>query len=373
MVTPGGIAVLCMFGYVLTHAGLERWVTRAPKAWRRINALAFLLVFLIPLLNSVQTGRVHIKENTQPFARMPSALTDYMIDNQLRGNILNAYESGGYLIYRLSGQNKVYIDGRAGILYPVEHHLKQLDAISDPDVLLSEVRKYGIDYAVLRFSEQNAILMADTGFELEFVDLQFALFKRNNGVLRNTALLWAKPYCWNEEIAASLKSEWMRATFILPPLSPIFPLLNTAKEFHEAANKVEYLRESRANAFMQDATRKFIAYRALELEQYDFALSQLMRVSRSSVKDYLAQALAFAQLELYDQAERVLDRATRIEWGRLQFQDLVIQQALLKELSQRQPLELFDQAYLDNLNAQVGANSLSAAGKTVTAAEFCSD
>jgi hypothetical protein len=43
----------------------------------------------------------------------PAGAADYLLTNHLTGPLFNTYEQGGYLIWRLSPQNRVFIDGRA--------------------------------------------------------------------------------------------------------------------------------------------------------------------------------------------------------------------------------------------------------------------
>src|SRR5690606_8838980 len=50
----------------------------------------------------------------------PKAMTEHFLKNNYSGNIINNYGVGGYLIYKLYPQGKVFIDGRTNILYDFE-------------------------------------------------------------------------------------------------------------------------------------------------------------------------------------------------------------------------------------------------------------
>lgn len=371
LVAPGGIAMLCLFSHVLTDMNLAPLLKKASPSRARLFALCSLLVFAVPLLNGVMEARTFIRENTEPFSHMPWDLTEYMLVSGKTGRIFNQYEVGGYLIHRLSQQNKIYIDGRTGILYPVEHHLTYMEATRSSEVFATEVEKYDIDYALLDDSSTTAALMADAGFELEFVDYQYALYSRGHGRFSGTGHLWAMPFCWDSETAAKLEAERKQANTLFPPHLTILELLSAASEFANSSNPKEYIEESASKAFVGDATRRFLGYRAIELDLDSFALSQFKEVAEKDIKDYLAASLLELRMDRPEVAEDILDQATRTRWSRIDFNDLLIQHALLLQISEVIPLQLFNEEYVDNLNRQVGEYSLPARGEKISVSTFC--
>src|SRR5207244_3225730 len=44
---------------------------------------------------------------------IPAGAADYILTHHLTGPIFNTYEQGGYLIWRVSPQTRVFIDGRS--------------------------------------------------------------------------------------------------------------------------------------------------------------------------------------------------------------------------------------------------------------------
>ncbi|GAG27787.1 unnamed protein product, partial [marine sediment metagenome] len=60
---------------------------------------------------------------------MPVEAVDYLLKNNLPGEIFNSYDHGSYLIYRLYPERKVYIDGRIAMYG--ESLAKELTGLSD--------------------------------------------------------------------------------------------------------------------------------------------------------------------------------------------------------------------------------------------------
>jgi len=85
---------------------------------------------------------------------MPEKAVDYLLKNDLPGEIFNSYDHGSYLIYRLYPERKVYIDGRIAMYG--ERLAKELMGLSDVkmDAILE---KYGINTALLSFREPKRL------------------------------------------------------------------------------------------------------------------------------------------------------------------------------------------------------------------------
>jgi hypothetical protein len=371
MVTPGGIVLLCLFAYVLSEENTGEWLRNLkPLAAKSVAGLALLAV-VIPILNSVYLARAYIAENRQSWKRLPEEMVTHMVESKRQGRVFNSYELGGYLIYMLPRENTVYIDGRTGILYPLEHYMKLLEARNYPDVFSEEVAKYGINLTVLEADAENAALMAGAGFELDFVDTKYALYTREAGAFVNTGKLWARPYCWSEDISASIENEWAQALLMFPQEAPVLPLLLTAREFSASENSAEFLEMAANSPNLTDATRRFLAYRAIETGMYEKALVLFGEILTKETKDYLAASLAHLRQGRPGDSERLLDEAARTIWPRLEFTDILIQHALIHEISRQKPLEAFDAEYIRDLEIQVGDHSLPTRGEIVTVRSFC--
>ena len=120
-----------------------------------------------------------------------------------------------------------------------------------------------------------------------------------------------------------------------------------------------------------DPVRRFAAYRAMEQGRYDLALELFDWVAKREPKDYLAEALAYMNTQRPDRAEETLDRALRVKWGNIDFDEIVILHALLDSANRVRPLTLFDQDYLQELRQQVGDFNVPASGKELSVGHFC--
>ena len=94
-------------------------LTRPLSGWRRPKLLGvswILLALAVPRvalaaddLGSTQLGR---EPNG---ATYPAAAVEYLRSARLDGNLYNSYYFGGYLVYQLHPQRRVFIDGRADV------------------------------------------------------------------------------------------------------------------------------------------------------------------------------------------------------------------------------------------------------------------
>jgi hypothetical protein len=84
----------------------------------------------------------------------PAGAADYLLTNHLTGPIFNTYEQGGYLIWRLYPQNRVFIDGRAlsESLYKdynqiLNNNESSADAVTGPRADL--LNRYGVQVVIM--------------------------------------------------------------------------------------------------------------------------------------------------------------------------------------------------------------------------------
>ena len=67
---------------------------------------------LIAGLRFIQIVREQPKTEAENF---PKAAADWLLEHAPAGNLFNSYNWGGYIIWRMYPQERVYIDGRADI------------------------------------------------------------------------------------------------------------------------------------------------------------------------------------------------------------------------------------------------------------------
>jgi hypothetical protein len=87
-------------------------VRTLSRLLRWIVPVLFVLLVLVTSLRFVQVLQGQPKAEAETF---PKAAVDWMLANKPEGNLFNSYGWGGYLIWRLYPEYRVYIDGRADV------------------------------------------------------------------------------------------------------------------------------------------------------------------------------------------------------------------------------------------------------------------
>lgn len=121
----------------------------------------------------------------------PVGAADFLLAHHVQGRIFNTYEEGGYLLWRLWPEQRVFIDGRAlneGVYFDARRMAFNADATGGPsgEELL---RKYGIDVIVMNGFEANSgeiyllpASLADPAqkqWKLVYSDAQAMIFMRH--------------------------------------------------------------------------------------------------------------------------------------------------------------------------------------------------
>lgn len=110
--------------------------------------------------------------------RLPAGAVDYVIANRIQGNMFNMYRDGGYLIYRLGPERKVFIDGRVDV-YGDQFFKDYLQMVTGAADWKQKFDRHAIDYAIL---DKNApirqLLLADGSFREVFSDKQYSVLLR---------------------------------------------------------------------------------------------------------------------------------------------------------------------------------------------------
>jgi hypothetical protein len=214
--------------------------------------------------------------------------------------------------------------------------------------------------------------MAQVGvLSLDYVDINYALYSRDDALFPTSGTLWGRPYCWSEAMTPALQSEFLQARFQLPPGSPLMPLLEMVADYTNASDAKMFLKEYPIDKARSDAILRFFGYQALHHGLTDISVAAFQGVGKKGPKDFLAMTLAFLRSGQLLEAETILDQATRQPLSMIEFRDAVIQQGLLNEIQNQRPLKLFTPEYFADLTSSVGESALSQTGEAVTIGTFC--
>lgn len=144
----------------------------------RIKEAAAVLIVAGLLVYSIgQSGGTVMRSIESPvdMARFPVAATDMIIQSKATGNIFNHFNWGGYLMWRLYPEHKVFIDGRAlndEMLYDYKHMLWS------PQVMGMLLNKYAINTVIIPLGNPITgkkyvlpqVLAKDVGWHLAHAD-----------------------------------------------------------------------------------------------------------------------------------------------------------------------------------------------------------
>ncbi|MBT8353659.1 MAG: hypothetical protein KJO60_03990, partial [Desulfofustis sp.] len=143
MVTPAGIVILCLFALATSQIDLKKFLNTAPNFRKTVFTVSAATLFAASLLVCVLRAQQLVNSNQYMLGNFPDQLVQYMKSTDKSGKIFNDYGIGGYLIYELGDESRVYIDGRTNILYPFEHFSRWQEALKSPELLRSEVEEHG--------------------------------------------------------------------------------------------------------------------------------------------------------------------------------------------------------------------------------------
>jgi len=294
------------------------------------SCTALLAVIFLVLIGS----KVVSKENDAAIIgrhHKPSGLINYYKEQGYSGNIFNDYNLGGYLIYHLAPESKVYIDGRTHILYDFDffdHHRKVL---SNETYIREIDDKYGLDYLIIRNNPDFYLTAYHTGkFALDFLDENFALFKKGKANFRMTGLIAAAPYCWQDIYAEKIQNE-LRNRKIEGLNENLVNFLGLLQNYIKAENKNIFLNNNVVS--VGDFSKRFIGYQLLFEKEYQKTIDIFLSVQELKLRDYLAIGISAAELGNYTLALQATKAVTNNSSMRFDDVDVILLKLLISRLS----------------------------------------
>ncbi len=314
MVPPAALVCLVIFSAVLSDTLRPRLASSPMTAWQGATLALSLCTACFSMYLAFIYALAFLKENRGSWVKFPEALVTHYIDTGKKGNIFNEYEMGGFLIYRLSPESKVYIDGRTGILYPVEHFKLHSFVKRDPELFLEQAEKFDIRHSVLMASTDNASLMDIAGFELDYLGVRYSLFTQSSGSLAEFGKLWAHPQCWHQVDQAALERELSPYQEESRQAEPMHSTLKLISGFLLVENKAAFLDYMARNARLDDAGYRFIAYQAHQLKEPTLALFALGLIEHRIPTDDLAVVFVNMLMGEEQEVRNALEKALAYSW-----------------------------------------------------------
>lgn len=350
LVTPSGIIVLCIFAIQVSKAQINGTLARITRPVSILLNIALLLIFTIAMFYGVVLSRAFMEENKSSINKYPFSMVMYMKDQGMKGHIFNEYGVGGYLIYHLSPDSKVYIDGRTDILYQPEHFARFLKVRNSPSEFALEMEQYGFDYVVLETDPLAFSAMHNTGiFTLDFADARHALFVRENANFPVSGKLLGYPACWNQDLTEDLEAELEKAIWTLSGNSFLLPYLQFATTYSQTEDKEAFFLKLHESPPYDIHSSRFAAYQALSHGHDELGRKLLAQFTAWDLGDFIAAAIASMRIKDWAKAEQYLDDATKIPWPNVTPGQTILLFRTLQSLNQQAPLKLIDEEYLDKL------------------------
>jgi hypothetical protein len=154
----------------------------AEDRFRRIadGLIAAVLIAGTAVVSHISVGRAR-----GPDSPLPIEAVNYLKREQLQGRMLNDYGSGGYLVWELYPQVKVFIDGRAG-LYGNDFVKTYFAAAAGGPSWRRLMDEWQFDYALLPVAlPLTELLLAEGRFEERYRDGKFIVLQRPESSTRD--------------------------------------------------------------------------------------------------------------------------------------------------------------------------------------------
>jgi len=113
-------------------------------------------------------------------SRVPTRVASFLAEHPPGGKMWNSFNLGGYLLFALAPEQKVFIDGRNDTVYEGPFFAETLRAPRDPTILAKQIAEYDVGYVVAQHADLGgrglAALATDPGWELVYWDDVAAVF-----------------------------------------------------------------------------------------------------------------------------------------------------------------------------------------------------
>jgi len=159
-----------------SHARASAGGKQLGQAAEGILNWIVLLAIVLVLLACEPWFRANAAKRAE---QLPAAAADYVIAHGIVGNMFNGYGDGGYLIYRLGPQRKIFIDGRVDV-YGDAFFKEYNDIYFGTDGWKQKFDRFGIDFAILdKDAPIRQLLLAEGSFREAYQDARHCVLLRS--------------------------------------------------------------------------------------------------------------------------------------------------------------------------------------------------
>jgi hypothetical protein len=164
-------------GWKWTERFRTRPVPRGPKTF----VVNWLLLGLVLLGGAAQASHTLTGNAAAQRETFPVAAVDFLESSQTTGHAYNLYHWGGYLIWRLYPERKVFIDGRADV-YGDQFIEEYLQVYQLSSTWQEPLDRYGVDVAIIDTGSSLATMLSErVDWYRAYADEQAVIFFRQEG------------------------------------------------------------------------------------------------------------------------------------------------------------------------------------------------
>jgi hypothetical protein len=319
IITISGIMVTSLLAYSLSLVDFTQFFKTIKSNIRILITVVGVVMAVSGIVQSVtRATAVNQKSNVFDF---PVDIASYLKKTHPDGgNIFNRARDGGYLLYQLSPEFKVYIDGRTNILYPIDF-VKRYSVLYGSENFASiadEIERYNIEFAIYPI-EMAWFPLTDKSHSMsaEYASKDFILLstRKNNFPLSSRVLFF--PMCWQEANQPALAAESIRAKEILPNNSVLAPLIETLVQLNNSASPEQVFSSNNIRENSSRYHKRLLGYAALELRFYEHAFTFFESIGKKDSLDLLMLVYAALNNQNFRDAEENLLVALSEEWALL--------------------------------------------------------
>ena len=167
------VGLFCAFMPLLTGELLDAKRVRVAIGAVGLASFTFVMTFYYPFERGFGVA-----------SHFPQRLATFVESRGLRGNMLNAYDFGGYLAWRLFPERPIFVDGRNEVFLPLLE--KVAAARGDSRAWSALLREYAVEYAVVEYVpaiERVTVVGADGRATTSYAPVSVTRFPRSRWAL----------------------------------------------------------------------------------------------------------------------------------------------------------------------------------------------
>jgi hypothetical protein len=316
-VTISGIVIVLLLAFSLSRFDFSEFFKQVKPRVRFLVVAFGAVMAMSGVFYSVPFAKaVNQKSNDDD---SPRSIVSYLKKSHPEGgNIFNRMRDGGYLLYHLSPDFKIYIDGRSHFLYPIDFVRRYVGIyhFQGEESFVTEIDRYNIDFAIYPLNI-GKFAVADNSHPLtvEYVSDGFLLLStRQNNFPLSTRIMYF-PMCWQEAHRGALEAELVKAERMLPGDSALVPLLRSLSELHNSISPSQFLNSINIEDLSSDYQKRMLGYVALELNFDKHAFKYFESIRIKETFDLLMMVHAALNYENYRDAEKLLLFASSEAWS----------------------------------------------------------